>query len=219
MPTTSPDDIFFTDLSLSHSLETESSNQATSIQEALDFRQGYNFRWPDSTTQNSQTGMRAGDTGYREDIGVTYRYDGSAWKVFGTSDWQTWSPTLTGITLGTGGTSVALYRYVGDNVEVRFAFKLGTGGTLGTDPRFTLPQLAEAVIAPYTTYNGNGSMFDNSAGQVYPTFVVSYNTSQSIVTMYALAPATSGYTNITATVPFTWAINDTIGVNFTYRPA
>lgn len=72
-------------------LETVFANMANSVQDAFDgFRTDWNdfedsraiqtFRWADAAARAAQTGMVAGDIGYQVDMGVQYRYTGSAWR-------------------------------------------------------------------------------------------------------------------------------------------
>lgn len=60
-----------------------------------------------------------------------YAYTGAAWVMYGTPlGWVSWTPTWTGLTIGTGGTNVGAYCQTGRKVE--FYLKL----TLGTSPAY-----------------------------------------------------------------------------------
>lgn len=218
MPATSPDNIYYEDGTVLYSDATNASLQASSIQNALNLRQQYNFIWTNSGGRTGQTGMRNGDTGYQQDTQTLYTYNGSQWAVSGISPWTPWSPTTTGIAVGTGGTIISVYRFVGNKIELKFAVLFGTGGSINaTNPSFTLPFAAETQLAPYTAYNGFGSAYNGSS--IYPLFVISNNTSTTVAVFYALAASTQAFSNVSSTSPFTWASGHSLNANISYVPA
>jgi len=81
MPTTSPDNIFYEDGTVQYGDATNAAMQATSIQNALNLRQGYNFVWANAAARTAQTGMVQGSTGYQVDTKTLYSYDNSAWRL------------------------------------------------------------------------------------------------------------------------------------------
>lgn len=95
-------------------LMAESINNRFTAADAL--RQGYNYRWANQTDQTNQTGMRFGDTGFREDNRLTYQYNGSAWRaVIGqriipssVSGTGVTLDSLTGVVTFTGSASVGV---------------------------------------------------------------------------------------------------------------
>lgn len=69
-----------------------------------------------------------------------YAYTGSAWVMYGTPlGWVSWSPTWTGLTLGTGGTNVGAYCQTGRKVEFYAKVTLGTSPAYSTNVTFTVP--------------------------------------------------------------------------------
>lgn len=61
--------------------------------------------------------------------------------------WQSWTPTLTNLTLG-NGTSVGNYVQIGKAVYFRYIFTLGSSGSaVGSGPTITLPVTANAAYA------------------------------------------------------------------------
>jgi hypothetical protein len=152
---------------------------------------------------------------------ITYRYNGSAWKAW-ESDWITYTSTLTGFVVGTGGTNSTDYRYEQGMVRVRFTFKFGTSGqTFPTDPKFTLPVNRSAQVHTYEEPGGFVSMHDNSAASLPRAAICFANaTSVTQVILYGLGTATTGTPyNISTTLPWTWAQNDVIRGELTYTPA
>lgn len=134
---------------------------------------------------------------------------GSTWA------WQSWTPTLANITLGTGS-SVGKYNQAGDTVTFSWIFTFGASGSaMGTAPTITLP------VAPVgMTVNDHvafGTATDTSAGQPY--WVRSVFVSGSTIKIFALGGATGTDGNITSTNPYTWASTDTLQVTGSYRVA
>lgn len=105
MPTTSPDNIFFPDVSSPASEITNLSTMAASIQTALGFRTRFDFVWPSITERTAQTGMVDGSRGYQIDTGFDYRYNGTLWRnsATGLVPIQPISVSGTGVSLGAGG--------------------------------------------------------------------------------------------------------------------
>jgi hypothetical protein len=143
----------------------------------------------------------------------SYTYhDGSGWQnlLFGAA-WIAYTPTLSNITLGSGGTSAFYYQVVGKQVNVRGKITLGTTGALTGIATFTLPVnsiLADQFFGTATLedkgvqfYQGQVRVGTNTGG------VHAVNTAGT----YGVLPATS------ATVPFTWGATDVIWVNFSYE--
>lgn len=73
---TDPDGISYAELGDEVDPVTESSTQASSIQNALNNRILYSYRWPTVTEKKAQTNMGVGDTGYQEDTNSPFIYVG-----------------------------------------------------------------------------------------------------------------------------------------------
>lgn len=89
---------------------------------------------------------------YETDTDSTIYYDGAAWQYLSQGGLLTWTPTLTGITLGT---STVTANYVLDTKakKITFNFFISVAGTAvavaGADIRFTLPAgLTTPTTAP-----------------------------------------------------------------------
>lgn len=150
------------------------------------------------------------------------------WNILGTNDahiynflganvaWQSWTPTLTNLTIG-NGTLTCAYTQVGKTVIGRFTVLFGTTTSMGTIPTFSLP-----VTASSTTFTGGCQgmvmLKDANAGSFLG---VLFATSTTVMAIYAYnASSTYALTaNITSTVPFTWATNDYIAGMFSYEAA
>ena len=82
MPLTVPDDINYPDTDYAGGFVPAMALMATSVQDALDGRQGQTFVWDDQADRDAETGMGNGDTGYQLDTSRRYSYNGSSWVGF-----------------------------------------------------------------------------------------------------------------------------------------
>lgn len=68
-----------------------------------------------------------GNQWWQTDTNLLFIYDGAAWvQMAATSGWTAWTPTWTGLTIGTGGTNVGAYSRIGKKVEFYLKVVLGT---------------------------------------------------------------------------------------------
>jgi hypothetical protein len=129
--------------------------------------------------------------------------------------WTSYTPTLTGITLGTGGTNVGAYMQAGKFVNGRVIITLGTSGTLTSAMAATLP------VTPLITTDGmplgQAMMFDSSASNLVDGQCRWSNSLSAAAIQYHLGTATGA--NATATTPWTWAAGDRILLTFSYEAA
>ena len=125
--------------------------------------------------------------------------------------WQSWTPTLTNLSGGT--LNYAKYTRVGKTVHFRFKYTLGGAG-MGTDPRITLPIAPHADYVASDTYQINGQLNDATGLRWIPG-VLSTSGGATITIFYYTAA--SVLNAITATAPFTWAVNDQIMLSGVYE--
>lgn len=133
--------------------------------------------------------------------------------------WTSWTPTWTNITVGSG-TVVAKYSQIGKTVVARISFIYGSGSAVGTAVTFTLPVTAVSYpnIANDMDIIGSGHMLDSGSGNYDAVVGIATTTTARIYSKKA--DATHVYTtDLTSTVPFTWAANDTITLLLTYEAA
>jgi hypothetical protein len=131
-----------------------------------------------------------------------------------------YTPTLSGITIG-NGTIDAKYCRVNDFVHVIVRIVLGSTSAVTGTSYFTLPVNCDAIQSPDTSSLGNSYFLDSSAGATYPSDAV---TSGSLANRAYISTWTASGTyltrsNISATVPFTWATGDVITFNLDYKAA
>jgi hypothetical protein len=153
-----------------------------------------------------------GMTTYLQDLDRYDSYSGAAWvPVVSTSAWISYTPTLTEITTG-NGTLVAKYNVVGKTMFLHFKFTLGSTSAIGTIPRFGLPSGFTLATANFTPVGGGLATISSVN---YVLTVVS--SSSNRITCFA-NNASGTYTtatDITATVPATFATGSILEMNAT----
>ena len=147
----------------------------------------------------------------KADDSYTY-YTGSAWKhlIYGAN--IAYTPTLTNITLGSGGTCTGYYTRVSDMVICTISLTLGTGFSITGAIQLSLPIAWASTARVQTTGRGNPA----STSYVLTATAV---TSTQNIQLYA--QGSSGayvtYNATSSTVPNTWAAGNSINVIVTYE--
>jgi hypothetical protein len=142
-------------------------------------------------------------------------YNGSSWQnLLFAGAWVAYTPTLTNVTLGSGGTSAFYYQIVGKQVNVRGRIVLGTGGSLGGIPTFTLP--VNCVLTGQ--FWGAGVSLLDFGVQNY-SGAVSLTTTLAQVNCVSASSTYAGYLSVNATRPFTWGAQDQMDFGFSYEAA
>ena len=134
------------------------------------------------------------------------------------TDWQTWSPTYDGITVGNGSVT-ARYMQIGKTVWCRFSLIMGSTSTVSTTGTITMPiTMADVSYINNESVFGPCSFRDSSGGRYMGDIRRSNNTTfrpfsyQHDVTFLAVG-------TIGTTVPFTWATGDILTFQATYEAA
>lgn len=132
--------------------------------------------------------------------------------------WTDYVPTLTNMTLG-NGTIIARYQKIGRLVTVKFSFTMGSTSAMGTSPRFSLPFAAQPAAYPDYHILGLAQMTDVTTN-LWMGFT-QYHVVSGMVNMRVTSASGTyvGFTDITATVPFTWANTYSINTQFQYEAA
>ena len=134
-------------------------------------------------------------------------YNGTAWGAL-TGAWGDWVPTLSNLTQGSG-TVVAQYRSDGETMDWFFRFVFGAGSAVGTDPAWSLP-ITPAAIYPvaegFGSFPGRAHLVDAGTGARPGNLFHPTSTTVGV----NFWNATPTITQVTATVPWTWAVNDSI---------
>jgi len=133
--------------------------------------------------------------------------------------YTTFTPTLTGVTLGTGGTNAGQYSVFNKILFMRGKFVLGTGGSVTAGITLAMPTGTMAVT-PTMQFQPNGSVIMTDSG-VNSFFGVGLQATTSTIAFYVLG-ASGTYANVissSSTVPFTWGVNDNCEWAFTIQLA
>jgi hypothetical protein len=124
--------------------------------------------------------------------------------------WVSYSPSIGGLTLGNGTISTR-YQAIGKTYIVNITVTLGSTSAITGDLRFGLPTSANKFSA------GSTWLEDVSVG-VY-TGTVLINTTDIYVRATATNATYGTTSNLSSTVPFTWATGDNIIVQATFEAA
>lgn len=130
--------------------------------------------------------------------------------------WDTWSPSLTGITLGNGSTE-ARYMKIGKLVAFRFLFTFGSTSSMTTGA-FSPPVDVAATwdnLEPigFCRYVDSSSSPNNGTGYIRVETATSIRPVVNTVSTYLREAGFS------STVPFTWATGDTLTCTGLYEAA
>jgi hypothetical protein len=130
--------------------------------------------------------------------------------------WTSYTPTLTNITLGTGGTSDFHYAKLGKCVFVRGIITLGTSGTVTGANTVTLPVTASS---DYGVGVPMGMVIFTNNSAYYPGTVFSLSTTGFRLLATNAAGTIAVTSDPTSTSPFTWASGHKFLMNFNYEAA
>lgn len=149
---------------------------------------------------------------YETNTDRTLTYDGTNWIILAEPS-VTWTPTLTGLTVG-NGTWIASYHRSDGWIDLEANFTFGTTSAITGDLNLTLP-IASANVTPdlFTVTFRDDNVAQQFSGQA------DFNNSTTSVLLrpinvagtYAVGVAAS------ATIPFTWTTNDRIMFAARYR--
>lgn len=140
---------------------------------------------------------------------------GSSWA------WQSWTPTLTNITLGNGTITYAKYTQIGKLVHYRIRIVVGSTTTATDPPTISVPVTVNGDYSDLVAGFGTGAFYDASSGAVYQLTVL-YRTSGTGLSFGVLAAGGtygtfSGATS--AAIPVAWASGDNIFLAGTFEAA
>ena len=162
-------------------------------------------------------------TGGDTNIGITLTPKGTGKVTIADSTnlggaWQTWTPTLTNMTLG-NGTVTAKYIQIGKTVFFRFAFVFGSTSTMGSIPRFSLPVTAASHAGSLgSILLGTANAYDNATNN-FDCVAVLNSTTDAIIRVIQASGTNSLQANITSTNPMTWTTSDELHVIGQYEAA
>lgn len=214
-----------------YDLTVDLAAMATSIDSAIgsaetgitSVREIKTYKWANVSERNGQTGMAEGDTGWQNDTNIYYHYTGAAWKAWD-SNWITYTSTLTGITLGTGGTSTSRYKYEAGLIVDDWRIIFGTGGSIsgGTATR-TLPVPASAAekVAAYGGLRALTGWYEDVSTPTSYGLACIFENSVSVIRIGVVDSnaVSAKFTSANTTVPVAGAVDDAIHARYTYEAA
>lgn len=154
-------------------------------------------------------------TVFRLDLGMKETNYGSGWFGSSIGPWISYTPTVTGIVLGAGGTIAAQWRREGDLIRVRVTIVWGSTAS-GSQPRISLPVTSIALRHLFEIV-GTGSLSIAGGAQIWrsafalvntTTAQINYSTSGALADIVVSPAAPAGLTT-----------GDVMAGEFTYRPA
>ena len=129
--------------------------------------------------------------------------------------WTAYTPTVTSVTLGTGGTNLARYSKTGRTITARGKITLGTGGSFtGTDVTIAVPETAEATVETIGQCLGIDSGVWRHMG-----YCVMAAGGATFLSRFLPATLYGSPVNLAATGPFIWGVGDTLSWQITYEAA
>jgi hypothetical protein len=129
------------------------------------------------------------------------------------NNWLTYTPVISGGWTGLGVTFSAQYATIGKTVHVKVRFTLSSSSNAGTNLLVSLP-----VTASANTFH-QGLALLSASGVNYQGVVRNENTTTARVIAQTANLAYVTVTQLTTTIPATWAANDTVTFSLTYQAA
>lgn len=123
-----------------------------------------------------------------------------------TGAWATYTPTITGLTLG-NGTVDAQYAQIGRTVHVGVTITLGSASTMGSLAVSLPVSSAAQAVAPANLYRNGFGLY---AGIIRIT---------SLMSVFFINPSTGVQQALSPTVPWTWGAGDYVVLSATYQSA
>lgn len=132
---------------------------------------------------------------------------------------STYTPTLTNVSVGTGGSASASGSYIKAGKLVIFKVKLVLGTSSASVSGLIGISLPAAASAGYQETASFSGMFVDAGAGLYAVMIAQETASR--VDLYAVGTngTYASMANTSATVPFTWAANDQIHLSGVYEAA
>lgn len=141
----------------------------------------------------------------------------AAASTLNTHAWDSYTASYTNITAG-NGTQASKYIQIGKTVFAYFSFILGSTSAVGTAPKFSLPVTSVSTYTANATPLGGAVLLDSGTNTMQGVGL--WSTTTTCLIRYLNATGTpTVHGEITATVPFTWAVNDQLTAMIQYEAA
>jgi hypothetical protein len=158
---------------------------------------------------------------YLEDSDTYESYTSGSWiTVADGTGWTTFTPTMTGLTIGNGVYNYSKYKQIGKTVHVSVWFTFGSTSAITGDLTLEVPAGIERIAATAPA-NCFGLFRDFNAGSNSLTAVFPLSNNAAGFSLRASNASTTYLTStaLTSTIPFTWAVSDVILFSATYEVA
>jgi hypothetical protein len=145
----------------------------------------------------------------------TYLGDFTAGQILTADDmndiatWTTFTPSFTGVTLGTGSSNTGQYCQLNEILFIRTKTILGTGGSF-TNPVLTLPASKVMTGTPTMLWvpSMHGVMIDAGVNSYALAVIHNSTTSLGVYAQTASGTYVTWTSAVSSTVPFTSGVND-----------
>jgi hypothetical protein len=129
--------------------------------------------------------------------------------------WTSYTPTFTNITVG-NSTLNFKYKQIGKLVVVRASFTLGSTGSMGTNPFFTLPVTSSSYV---NNHQFGELMIEDANVKAYFGRFAYRDTTTTQPQVYTANETYLANNGLGATTPFTWATGDFFSGYIIYEAA
>lgn len=164
-----------------------------------------------------------GMTIYETDTDQYLSYSGSTWETVLTAGaWNTGAVSLISGGAGTdwvigNGTIASKYIKVGRMYVVEIVVTFGSTTTFGTKS-LILDNIPQAAL-PLGRHIGSGFATDSSPANKYPAIAYLGNATQAGINVMAASGTYASGSDVTSTVPITWASGDSLNFTLIYQAA
>jgi hypothetical protein len=123
--------------------------------------------------------------------------------------WTTFTPSFTGVTLGTGASNTGQYCRVNNILFIRTKTILGTGGSF-TNPSLTVPDSGVMTGTPTMLWvpSMHGVMIDAGVNSYAISVIHNSTTTLGVYAQTASGTYVTWTSAVSSTVPFTSGVND-----------
>jgi len=171
----------------------------------------------DAAFGGSNKALAEGQMAYIETNDLVQYYSGSVWVDLVGSAWTSFTPTLSGWTIGNGSFTAA-YSQIGRLVNVRGVFVGGSTTTAASYFDMTPPVAANAFYDTYKQPGISANYYDTSAGANYTLQGLWISTTIRIAAINT-ASTYAKPENMAGATPVTYGTGDFISFSYSYEAA
>ena len=133
--------------------------------------------------------------------------------------WEKWTPSYTNLTVGNGGVH-SRWTQNGSVADVNWALDLGSTSAVSGAVRISLPVEADVdVLVRQNRFSVGTATYTETGVRVYFGACLLFDENAVELYVYETAATYLRWAALGASAPFTWATDDRIGVQCSYRVA